>query len=68
MKAKEITPTEARCGVGPCPAVFKTDRNTLIIIGSVPAGSELPRNIRRKMGKGETAIEVPANVLPPSPK
>ena len=63
MKAKEITPVEARCGVGPCPSIFKTDRGTFIVVGSVPAGKELPRNVLRKLGKGEVAIEVPLNVL-----
>ena len=64
MKAKEITPAEARCGIGPCPSVFKTDRGTFVVIGSIPALNELPRNIQKKLGKGEVAIEVPQNILP----
>ncbi len=64
MKAKEITPLESRCGVGPCPAVFQTDRNTVVVIGTVLAGNETPENIRRKLGRGEVAIEIPEKVLP----
>lgn len=64
MKAKEITPVAARCGVGPCPSIFQTDRGTFIVVGSIPAANELPRKVRKKLGKGEVAIEVPQNVLP----
>lgn len=59
MKVREITPRKLLCGVGPCPAVFKTDRETVIIIGSIPANNDLPQSIRRKMGRGEVAIEIP---------
>ena len=59
MKVIEITPRKLLCGVGPCPAVFKTDRETVIIIGSIPANNDLPQSIRRKMGRGEVAIEIP---------
>ena len=64
MKAKEITPAEARCGVSPCPSIFKTDRGTFLVVGSIPAAIDLPLNVRKKLGKGEVAIEVPQNVLP----
>ncbi|MFA6294860.1 MAG: hypothetical protein WC666_00360 [Candidatus Paceibacterota bacterium] len=64
MKAKEITPVEARCGVGPCPSIFQTNRGTFLVIGPIPATNDLPRNVRRKIGKGEVAIEVQQNVLP----
>ena len=65
MKAKNITPKGAQCGLGPaCPAIFQTDRGTYVIVGSIPAMDDLPRNIRKKVGKGETAVEIPDNVLP----
>jgi hypothetical protein len=66
MKAREITQKKALlcvAGVG-CPSVFETDRKTLIIVGSIPANNDLPANIRRKMGKGEVAVEIPTMVLP----
>lgn len=64
MKAKEITPAEARCAVGPCPSIFQTDRGTFLVVGSIPAVNELPLNVRKKLGKGEVAVEIPQNVLP----
>ena len=64
IKVKEVTPAEARCGVGPCPAVFKTDRGTFIIVGSTLANDGLPLAVRRKIGEGEVAVEVPEQVLP----
>jgi len=66
MKAREITQKKVlQCvaGLG-CPSIFETDRKTLIIVGSVPANNDLPANIRRKMGKGEMAVEIPTMVLP----
>lgn len=64
MKAKDITPPEARCSVGPCPAIFKTDQGTYLVVGSIPAGRELPLNVRKKLGKGEVVVEIPGNLLP----
>lgn len=64
MKAREITPKSARCGVGPCPSVFETDRGTFLVVGQIPATNKLPRNVLKKLGKGEIAVEVPREVLP----
>lgn len=78
IKAVEITPKDARCGIGSCPAVFeqtnciglgcpsvfKNNDKTLIVIGSVVAVNTLPKNILKKIGKGEIAIEIPTNILP----
>ncbi|MDO8575465.1 MAG: hypothetical protein Q7R78_02065 [bacterium] len=84
IKTIEITPMDARCGVGPCPAIFKTNQQykqynciglgcpsvfktaneMLIVIGSIAEKSKLPKNVLRKIGKGEIAIEIPANILP----
>jgi len=63
MKMREITPRKLLCAVGPCPAIFKTDRETVIIIGSIPANNDLPPCIRRKMGRGEVAVEIPKGFL-----
>jgi len=63
MKAKEITPKKLLCGVGPCPAVFKTDRKTIIVVGSIPANNDLPPCIRRKMDRGEVAVEIPEGMM-----
>jgi hypothetical protein len=64
MKAKEITPKKARCGVAACPGTVKTASGTYLIIGSVPAISKLPANVLKKLGPGEMVVEIPASVLP----
>ncbi|MDE1975585.1 MAG: hypothetical protein KGI49_03725 [Patescibacteria group bacterium] len=66
MKATEITPKEKRCGAGPCPAVFRTESGKILVVGTIPAANELPLNVRRKIGRGETVVEIPPGVLPPS--
>ena len=63
MKAKNITSRKNYCGIGACPSVFETDRETIIIVGSIPANNDLPQSIRRKMGRGEVAVEVPKGLL-----
>lgn len=63
IKAKEINKTNVSCGIGACPSVFKTNRGTVIVVGSVPANADLPLSVRKKMGKGEMAIELPAEIL-----
>ena len=63
MKTKEITPRKALClGTG-CPAIFKTDRGTCIVVGQVPAMKELPREVLEKLSSGHVAVEVPSDVL-----
>lgn len=65
MKAIEITPKGVLlCGALGCSSVFETDRKTIIVVGSVPANNDLPANIRRKMGRGEVAVEIPRNTMP----
>lgn len=64
IKATEITSKEIRCGIGACPAIFRTNRKTVMVIGSVPAVNEIPRNVRNKMGKGEMVVEIPLDSLP----
>ena len=45
-----------------CPAVHQTDQGTLMIIGSVVTDPEALRHLA--IGPGETAIEVPAALIP----
>ena len=63
MKAKNITAKKNLCGIGACPSVFETDRASFIVIGTVPAAKDLPRNILKKIGKNEMAIEIPKALL-----
>jgi hypothetical protein len=45
-----------------CPAVHQSDRGTLVIIGSVVTDPGTLAQLA--IGPGETAIEVPAGLLP----
>jgi hypothetical protein len=45
-----------------CPAVHQTDRDTLMIVGSVVTDPEALAQMA--IGPGETAIEVPLSLVP----
>ena len=45
-----------------CPAVHHSDRQTLVIVGSLVRDPETLAQLA--IGPGETAIEVPASLLP----
>lgn len=58
MKLKEITPKTLQCCVGPCFAVFETDSDIYVIIGkNVDEGTR--QKLKKRIGKDETAVEVP---------
>ncbi len=63
MKLIEITPKSMRCGIGPCPAVFETDRGTYVIIGKQLSSDMIKQFLTEKVGDGETAIEFPKGLL-----
>lgn len=60
-KLKELTPKGFKCGIGPCPAIFKAD-NKFVIVGKV-IDDETRQELKGRIGKDETAIEVPKNLL-----
>ena len=64
IKATEITPKNARCCLGPCPSLFKTNRGTLFVVGSAPANLDLPLKVRKKIGQGEVVVEIPIGIIP----
>jgi len=49
------------CGIGMCPAVFKTDAG-YILIGTAVKADELGKHSGR-VGEGEVAIEIPPGML-----
>ena len=59
----EVTPTQLRCGIGACPAVYRTPSGSYVIVGrtlsSIEAGAALPGRI----GESETAVEINAAFL-----
>lgn len=66
MKIRNITPKKFQCIVGACPAVFKTDRKTLLIVGRVVSESEKRALPEIGVGKDEILIEVPRGLVPGS--
>lgn len=58
---KEITPKEMCCGKDCCPAIFKTNKNSYILIGKSVKAEEL--GILKRVGKDEIVIEVPKNLI-----
>jgi hypothetical protein len=63
MKIYDITPLEYRCLVGACPAVFRTDRASLLIVGRLLTDDEKRALAELSVGDGETVIEVPTGLL-----
>lgn len=61
MRVTEITPKQFSCQAGGCPAIFKTDRGTYLIIGTKldSAASQLSHRI----GPNEVVIEVPIELM-----
>lgn len=63
MKLIEITPKHMRCGIGACPAIFETDRDTYIVIGKQLSSEMIKQLLEEKVGTDETAIELPKGIL-----
>jgi len=63
MKLIDLTPRSIRCGVGPCPAIYKTERNTFVVIGTILGDREAKKSLQGKIGEGEAAVEVPEKLL-----
>lgn len=64
MKLVNLTPKKLLCvaGLG-CPAVFATDRGTVLVVGKVIKPTEVGL-ADSAIGSGETLIEVPAALFP----
>ncbi len=63
LRITEVTPSSMHCGIGSCPAIFKTDHDTFIIIGSRLNPRQTKQLFPGKLGSGEVAIEVPKELL-----
>ena len=62
FKATEITHMSMRSLIGACPAVFKTNRDSFVIVGNI-LDKEVYEEVGFKIGKGETAIEVQKDLI-----
>jgi len=61
-KLTDITPIKYACELSAsCPAVFKSDSDSYVIIGQI-CNSEEP-SLKGRVGAGEMAIEISADLL-----
>lgn len=63
MKVREITPSVHACGVGMCPGVYRTDRDTLLIVGTVRTTDEFPEAVRSRVAEHEGVVEIPIALI-----
>lgn len=64
MKLIEKTPKSMVCpGLGWCPAVFETDHNTYIVIGTQLTSDQIEKFLKGRIGSGEIAVEFPKKLL-----
>lgn len=63
ITVQEITPFSHRCGVGLCPAVFDADDGTFFIIGKVVDDATMPEEVKKKIGEGETVVQIPNTLI-----
>jgi hypothetical protein len=54
---EEITPSELRCSIGACPAVFTLSDGDLLIVGKV-ASPDLLREISGRVSSDEFAVKI----------
>jgi hypothetical protein len=59
----EITPTNLRCGIGACPAVFKTPAGSLVIVGRSLSSGERGGFLAGRIAPDETAVEIDAALV-----
>ena len=58
---EELTPEPLQCGVGACPAIFKTNRETYALIGKKLDPKEM--KVDKRVGKDEVLIEIPKELI-----
>lgn len=64
---REINPQEMACGIGACPSTYEAKRegkNVYLIVGKVINPSEVGlEGLEKKIGEGETLIEIPRELI-----
>ena len=64
MKLKDVTPTQHRCVVGPCPAIYESDRGTYVIVGAkIDSSLRKSEPLVEQVGSDETVVEIPKAIL-----
>ena len=59
----EVTPSRMRCLAGACPALFKTTRDTYVVVGRRVTDPTLIRVLESRVAAEEELFEVPAALL-----
>ena len=59
----EITPANLACAAAACPSIFETKRGTYILVGKKLGIKDVPGEVKSKMGAGETAMEIPKELI-----
>jgi hypothetical protein len=59
----DVTPKHLRCGIGMCPAVYKTDVGKYVVVGRTLSSSEVQSALPNRVAADETAIEIDAAFL-----
>lgn len=62
MKIIDITPEGWNCLLGSCPAVFRTDSGSYVLIART-ATPETRSMLANRVGEGEVVVEFPADLL-----
>ena len=60
MRLTKLAPAFEMCGIGACPAVFRTEAGAYVIVGNSVDRAELPPG---QVGDGEFAIEIPKELI-----
>lgn len=63
MKIRNITPEKMLCVVGACPAIYETDRGTIVIIGKRLPQKDVNLLLSGKVDTQEEVIEIPRELL-----
>ena len=63
MKLRNITPKAQMCFIGACPALYESDRGTIIVIGHKLDSASVAKLLPGKVSTNEAAIEVPKNLF-----
>lgn len=63
LKIINITPQSLHCIAAACPTIFKTNKETYIIIGKKLSEDELSQDVKNKVSFDEIAVEIPQSLL-----
>lgn len=59
---KEVTPKELLCMIGGCPAIFRTDKKSYVLIGK-KLNKVDSKKIADRIAKDEFAVEIPIRLI-----